>query len=65
MKYSEDEIKAIEQMLPALGQKVAEQNIGAKAFNDLTRDEALAFAATTIRTFRESFAEVIGGDVPF
>ncbi len=65
MQFTNDEIAAIEQMLPALGQKVADQGIGAKSFNDLTRDEVLAFSAATVRTFRESFAEIIGNDVPF
>lgn len=63
--YSQDEIAAFEQMLPALGAKVAEQGIGEKTFNELSREEALAFAAATVRTFREAFAEVIGSDVPF
>jgi len=65
MQYSQDEIQAFEQMLPALGKKVVEQGIGTKAFNDLTREEALAFAAAIVRIFRETFADVIGEDCPF
>lgn len=65
MKFSQDEIAAIEKMLPALGAAVAAQGIGGKAFNDLTRDEALAFSAATVRVFRETFADIIGDGVPF
>lgn len=64
--YTKDEIQAFEKMLPALGAVVAAQGIGGKAFNDLTRDEVLAFCAATVRTFREAFADVIGPNgVPF
>jgi hypothetical protein len=63
--YTQDEIQAFQEMLPLLGKAVAAQGIGAKAFNDLSRDEALAFAAATVRAFREAFAEVVKGGVPF
>lgn len=58
MTYTKDEIAAFEQMLPALGQHVASQGIGAKAFNDLSRDEVLALCAATVRTFRETLTKL-------
>ena len=54
MKFTEQEIKAVEAALPAVGQHVAVSGIGGKAFNDLTKDEALAFVAQTVRAFRGS-----------
>ena len=62
MTYTKDEIDAFQKMLPALGAAVASQGIGAKAFNDLSRDEVLALSAATVRTFREAFMEVVSVD---
>lgn len=64
MKFSVDEIKAIEGSLPALGQHVVENGIGTKAFNDLSRDEVLALIAASIRGFREEFNDMMS-DIPF
>jgi len=52
-------------MLPEMGAFVADNEMGAKAFNDLTRDEALGLFANTIKIFRANFAEVLGDDLPF
>lgn len=65
MAFSQIEIEAIEKMLPAMGEYVAGSGMGAKAFNDLSRDEALALFANTVKTFRATFADVLGDDVPF
>ena len=67
MTFTKDEIDAIEKMLPALGQYVAAQNLGGKAFNDMTRDEVLAFCAGTVRTFRQAFYEIVSieQDIPY
>lgn len=59
MSFTKDEIDAIEKMLPALGAFVAAQDLGGKAFNDMTREEVLAFCAGTVRTFRQAFYEVV------
>lgn len=60
------EIMAIEQSLPAVGQHVASTGIGAKAFNDLTRDEALGLVAACVKTFRVKLEEVFDDqDIPF
>lgn len=64
MKFSVDEIKAIEGALPFLGKHVAESGIGDKAFNELSRDEALALVAQSVRGFREAFNDIMG-DIPF
>jgi hypothetical protein len=58
MSYTKDEIRAFEAMLPTLGQFVAGQGIGGKAFNDLSRDEVLALCAATVRGFRESLTKI-------
>jgi hypothetical protein len=58
MTYTQDEIRAFERMLPALGQHVVGAGIGGKAFNDLSRDEVLAFCAATVRGFRAALNEV-------
>lgn len=66
MKFIPDEIQAIEQSLPAIGQHVAATGIGAKAFNDLTKDEVLGLIATSIKTFRVELEKVFDeNDVPF
>ena len=67
MTYTKDEIEAFQKMLPALGQFVAAQGFGAKAFNDLTKDEVLALCAGTVRTFRQAFYEIVSveQDIPY
>lgn len=66
MKFIPDEIQAIEQSLPAIGQHVAQAGIGAKAFNDLSKDEVLGLIATSIKTFRVELEKVFdANDVPF
>lgn len=66
MKFIPDEIQAIEQSLPAIGQHVAQTGIGAKAFNDLSKDEVLGLIATSIKTFRVELEKVFdANDVPF
>lgn len=66
--YTQDEIRAFEKMLPTLGQHVAAQGLGAKAFNDLSRDEVLAFCAATVRGFRTALNEIYevdAGGIPY
>ena len=66
MKFSEQEIRAVQGTLPAVGQHVASSGIGAKAFNDLTKDEALALVAATVRGFRGALNEIYDEDeIPF
>jgi hypothetical protein len=67
MSYTKDEIEAFQNMLPALGAAVSAQGIGAKAFNDLTKDEVLALCAATVRGFREALAVIydLESDIPF
>ena len=66
MTFSEQEIRAVEGALPAVGQHVATAGIGAKTFNDLTREEALALVANTVRAFRGSLHEIFDAeDIPF
>jgi hypothetical protein len=67
MSYTQDEIKAFQAMLPQLGAAVASQGIGAKAFNDLTKDEVLALCAATVRGFREALAVIydLESDIPY
>ena len=49
-----------------MGQHVAASGIGAKAFNDLTKDEALALVAATVRGFRGALNEIYDEDeIPF
>ena len=63
MKFTDDEIKALEAMLPDMGKLVVEKQLGDKTFNTMQREEILALFAGTIRTFREHFADIV--DVPF
>lgn len=65
MTFSDTEIETIQKMLPDMGAFVADKGFGGKAFNDLTRDEALELFANTIKIFRSTFADVLGKDVPF
>lgn len=65
MTFSETEIEAIEKMLPAMGQYVATAGIADKPFNACSRDEILALFANTVKTFRVTFQDVLGDDVPF
>lgn len=68
MTYTQDEIRAFEKMLPALGQHVASQGLGTKAFNDLSREEVLAFCAATVRGFRAALNEIYeldAGGIPY
>lgn len=65
MTFSNQEIEAIEKMLPAMGQYVTEAGIAEKPFVACSRDEILALFATTIKTFRGAFQEVLGDDIPF
>lgn len=64
VSFTQYEIEAIQSMLPAMGEFVAAQGMGDKAFNDLTRDEVLGLFATTVKTFRAEYEAQIG-DVPF
>lgn len=61
MDFSIDEITAIERSLPGLGKHVVDKGIGDKAFNDLTRDEALGFVVAAIRNYRAAFDETMKG----
>ena len=66
VSFSHFEVEAIEKMLPVMGQYVAESGIGAKAFNDCSRDEILGLFASTVKTFRTEFQQVIEREgVPF
>lgn len=66
MSFIPDEIQAIEQTLPAVGQHVASSGIGGKAFNDLTKDEALGLVATCVKAFRVELEKVFeANDIPF
>lgn len=65
MSFSEVEIRAIEKMLPPMGAYVAEAGIMEKPFAQCSKDEILGLFATTIKTFRESFQDELGGDIPF
>lgn len=66
MTFIPDEIQAIEQALPAVGQHVASTGIGAKAFNDLTKEEALGLVANCVKAFRVELEKVFdANDVPF
>lgn len=66
MTFIPDEIQAIEQALPSVGQHVASTGIGAKAFNDLTKEEALGLVANCVKAFRVELEKVFdANDVPF
>ena len=66
MSFIPDEIQAIEQSLPAIGQHVATSGIGGKAFNDLTKDEALGLVANCVKAFRIELDKVFDeNDIPF
>lgn len=66
MSFIPDEIQAIEQTLPTVGQHVAQTGIGAKTFNDLTKDEALGLVATCVKAFRVELENVFdANDIPW
>lgn len=65
MTLSNREIEAIEAMLPAMGQYVAQTGIADKPFSACSRDEILALVANTVKIFRTTFQDVLGSDVPF
>jgi hypothetical protein len=65
MALSGYEIEAIQAMLPAMGEYVASNDIGGKAFNDLSRDEVLGLFATTIKAFRVELDAQLSADVPY
>lgn len=66
MKFIPDEIQAIQQALPAVGQHVAATGIGGKSFNDLTKDEALGLVANCVKAFRVELEKVFAeNDIPF
>lgn len=58
MSFSHFEIEAIEKVLPGLGQHVASNGLGDKAFNDCSRDEILGLVAASVRTFRKELHEI-------
>lgn len=64
MKFASDEIAAIENALPAVGQHVVAADIGSKAFNDLTKEEALGLVANCIRAFRVELDKIFA-DIPY
>lgn len=65
MAFSKIEVEAIEKMLPAMGAYVADSGIMEKPFKDCSKDEILGLLATTVKTFRASYQEVLGSDCPF
>lgn len=66
MKFSNDEIQAVQESLPELGEHVVKAEIGTKAFNDLSKDEVLGLVAATIKAFRKSLEAVYEkNDVPY
>lgn len=65
MTFSQTEIEAIEKMLPAMGAYVAQAGIAEKPFAACSKDEILSLFANTIKTFRVTFQDVLGSDVPF
>ena len=65
MKFSKQEIEAVEQMLPQMGAYVGDKGLGEKTFNTMSREEILGLFANTVREFRSSLADVIGEDAPF
>lgn len=65
MTFSETEVRAIEKMLPDMGQYVTTAGIVEKPFKDCSREEILGLFATTIKTFRAAFQEELGDDIPF
>lgn len=58
LPFSQFEIEAIEKVLPDLGQHVARNGLGSKAFNDCSRDEILGIVAASVRTFRKELHEI-------
>lgn len=65
MTFSETEVRAIEKMLPDMGQYVARSGIMEKPFKDCSKEEILGLFANTIKTFRAAFSEELGPDCPF
>lgn len=65
VSFSKNEVEAIEKMLPAMGAYVAASGIMEKPFKDCSKDEILGLFATTVKTFRATFQEVLGSEVPF
>lgn len=66
MAFSQFEIEAVEKMLPAMGQYVAESGIGTKPFNECSREEILGLFASTVRTFRSELHSIFDREgVPF
>lgn len=66
MKFIPDEIQAIQQALPAVGQHVATAGLGGKTFNDLTKDEALGLVANCVKAFRVELEKIFEyQDIPF
>lgn len=63
--FSQIEIEAIEKMLPAMGEYVTSAGIVSKPFAECSRDEILGLFATTVKTFRDTFQDVLGDDLPF
>ena len=65
MSFSQIEVEAIEKMLPDMGAYVSQAGIAEKSFAQCSRDEILGLFATTVKTFRASFQDVLGDDIPF
>lgn len=65
VSFSKTEVEAIEKMLPVMGEYVAASGIMDKPFKDCSKDEILGLFANTVKTFRTTFQEVLGSDVPF
>ena len=64
MSFTQYEIEAIQSMLPAMGEFVAANGIGDKAFNDLSKDEVCGLFATTVKTFRAELDAQLG-EIPY
>jgi hypothetical protein len=64
MAFAQFEIDAIQSMLPAMGEYVANSGIGPKSFNDMTKDEILGLFANTVKVFRAELEAQLG-EIPY
>lgn len=58
------ECKAIEQALPALGKYVADTKIGARAIDQLSREEVLGFMANCVKAYQAKLYDLTEADGP-
>lgn len=63
-KLTAIECKAIEAILPAVGQYVVDKSIGKKPINDLGRDDVLGLIASCVRSFQDKMEEITSEDGP-